>query len=160
MDETALNYKTSPDSSLSSQSIPKDKIKKDKITVNFCCNADDSQKMESWFINTVKNPRSFNTGKNHIEMHNLRFVWRFNKKAWMTGILFQEYLRWFNLQMIGRKVLLFIDGFSVHHAGFDLFEMKNIELINVKVEFFFTNATFIYQYLDQGIIRTFKAHYK
>ena len=93
MDETALNYKASPDSSLSSQSISGGKIKKDRITVNFCYNADGSQKMDPWFIGTAKNPRSFGTGKNHIEVHNLGLVWRFNKKAWMTGILFQEYLR-------------------------------------------------------------------
>jgi hypothetical protein len=78
----------------------------------------------------------------------------------MTGILFQEYLRWFNLQIVGRKVLLLIDGFPVHYAGFDFFEMEDIELTNVKIEFFFTNTISVYQSFDQGIIRIFKAHYK
>jgi len=160
MDETALNYKASPDSSLSSQSIPGGKINKERITANFCCNADGSQKMEPWFIGTAQNPRSFGTGKNHIEVHNLGLVWRSNKKAWMTGTIFREYLRWFNLQMTGRKVLLLIDGFSSHHAGFDLLEAQDIELINVRVEFLPANTTAICQPLDQGIIRTFKAYYK
>jgi hypothetical protein len=85
MDETALNYKASPDSSLSSEVIPGDKLKKERITINFCCNADGTQKMDPWFIGTAQNPRSFGTGKNHIEVHNLGLVWRANKKAWMTG---------------------------------------------------------------------------
>ena len=160
MDETALNYKASPDTSLSSELIPGGKINKERITANFCCNADGSQKMQPWFIGTAKNPRSFGTGKNHIEVHNLGLVWRFNKKAWMTGIIFREYLRWFNLQMQGRKVLLLLDGFSSHHAGYDLLETEGIELTNVRVEFLPANTTSICQPLDQGIIRTFKAHYK
>jgi hypothetical protein len=160
MDETALNYKASPDSSLSSQFIPGGKVNKERITANFCCNADGSQKIDPWFIGTAKNPRSFGTGKNHIEVHNLGLVWRYNKKAWMTANLFREYLRWFNQQMIGRKVLLLLDGFSAHQAGLDLLEAQDIKLSNVRVEFLPANTTSICQPLDQGIIRTFKAHYK
>ena len=160
MDETALNYKASPETSLSSELIPGGKINKERITACFCCNADGSQKMDPWFIGTAKNPRSFGTGKNHIEVHNLGLIWRANKKAWMTGPLFREYLRWFNIQMTGRKTLLLLDGFSSHHAGVDLLETQEIELTNVRVEFLPANTTSICQPLDQGIIRTFKAHYK
>ena len=160
MDETALNYKASPETSLSSELIPGGKINKERITANFCCNADGSQKMKPWFIDTAKNPRSFGTGKNYIEVHNLGLVWRFNKKAWMTRIIFREYLRWFNLQMSGRKVLLLLDGFSSHHAGYDFLESEGIELTNIRVEFLPANTTSICQSLDQGIIRTFKAYYK
>ena len=160
MDETALNYRASPDSSLSSEAVPGGKPMKERITINFCCNADGTQKMDPWFIGTAQNPRSFGTGKNHIEVHNLGLVWRANKKAWMTGQLFREYLRWFNLQMTGRKVLLLLDGFSSHHAGIDLLEAQDIELTNVRVEFLPANTTSVCQPLDQGIIRTFKAYYK
>lgn len=78
----------------------------------------------------------------------------------MTGPLFQEYLRWFNLQMAGRKVLLLLDGFSAHRAGITLLETKEVELQNVRIEFLPANTTSVCQPLDQGIIRTFKAHYK
>src|ERR1700743_3189502 len=78
----------------------------------------------------------------------------------MTGQLFREYLRWFNLQMTGRMVLLLLDGFSSHRAKVGLLKTQNIELINVRVEFFPTNTTSVCQPLDQGIIRTFKACYK
>src|SRR5436189_3042124 len=78
----------------------------------------------------------------------------------MTANLFREYLRWFNQQMTGRKVLLLLDGFSAHQAGLDLLEAQDIKLSNVRVEFLPANTTSICQPLDQGIIRTFKAHYK
>jgi hypothetical protein len=81
MDETALNYKASLDSSLSSEVVPGGKLKKERKTICFCCNADGTQKMDPWFIGTASA----------------------NKKAWMTGQLLREYLRWFNLQMTGRK---------------------------------------------------------
>ena len=97
MDETALNYKASPDSSLSSESTLGGKLNKARVTVNLCCNADGSQKIKPWFIGTAQNPRSFGTGRNRVEVHNLGLVWRYNKKAWMTGIIFREYLRWLNL---------------------------------------------------------------
>jgi len=42
MDETALNYKASPETSLSSETIPGGKINKERITANFYCNADGS----------------------------------------------------------------------------------------------------------------------
>jgi hypothetical protein len=78
----------------------------------------------------------------------------------MTSTLFREYLRWFNLRMAGRKVLLLLDGFSSHRAGVDLLESEEIELINVRVAFLPANTTSVCQPLDRGIIRTFKAHYK
>ena len=61
----------------------------------------------------------------------------------MTDTIFREYLRWFNLQMAERKVLLLIDGFSSHHAEVDLLEAQDIELTNVKVEFLPANTTAI-----------------
>ena len=35
----------------------------------------------------------------------------------MTGVLFQEYLQWFSRQT-NRKVVLLVDGFSAHVAGY------------------------------------------
>jgi hypothetical protein len=53
MDETALNYKASLETSLSLKLIPGGKINKKRITASFCCNADGSQKMNPWFIDIV-----------------------------------------------------------------------------------------------------------
>jgi hypothetical protein len=35
----------------------------------------------------------------------------------MTGMVIEEYLRWFNKKMYGRKVLLLLDNFSRHELG-------------------------------------------
>ncbi|MFQ6659283.1 hypothetical protein Gotur_028228 [Gossypium turneri] len=32
----------------------------------------------------------------------------------MTGLLFQDFVRWFGSRMIGRKVLLIVDNFPAH----------------------------------------------
>lgn len=37
---------------------------------------------------------------------------------------------------------------------------QHIELENIKLKFFLANTTAVMQPLDQGIIRTFKAHYR
>ena len=78
----------------------------------------------------------------------------------MTGLIFKEWLVWFNLQMTGRQVLLLIDGFSAHEAGIEALEEEKIELRNVTVHFLPANATSLCQPLDQGIIRTWKAYYR
>src|SRR6266480_3553780 len=40
MDEIALNYRASPDNSLSFEVVPGSKLKKERITICFCYNAD------------------------------------------------------------------------------------------------------------------------
>lgn len=159
MDETALFWKMTPDSTLATVQRPGMKLEKARITANFCCNASGTQKLFPWFIGTAKRPRCF-TGAN-VNIANLPLVWRSNKKAWMTGILFKEYLQWFDLQMQGRQVVLLIDSFSAHNTGIDLFNVANSTgLQNTIVLFLPKNATSLCQPLDQGIIRTWKAHYR
>ena len=79
----------------------------------------------------------------------------------MTGVIFKEYLLWFDIQVEGRKVVLLIDGFSAHKTGLDLLlEACPTGLRNTTVIFLPANATSICQPLDQGIIRAWKAHYR
>jgi len=158
MDETALYWKQSPDSTLASEDIAGSKLDKHRITINFCCNSDGSIKLEPWFIGTAAKPRAFG----NIEVHNLGLIWRNNKKAWMTGPIFREYLRWFDTKMRqrGLKSLLLIDGFSSHRSGFEILQGQGIVLTNVRLEFLPPNTTSVCQPLDQGIIKAFKAHYK
>ena len=82
------------------------------------------------------------------------------RKAWMTGAIFSEWLRWFNKRINGRKVLLLIDGFSAYQAGIDLTNDVDYAMTNVRIEFLPKNATSVCQPLDQGIIRTWKAYYR
>ena len=63
--------------------------KKDKfrITVGFLCSAV-GEKFPPFFIGKSKQPRCFNKKKPET----LGFYYRNNKKAWMTGVIFQEWL--------------------------------------------------------------------
>jgi DDE superfamily endonuclease len=74
----------------------------------------------------------------------------------MTGLLFREYLRWFDKQMI-RPTLLLINNYAAHEAGYEA--IKDLPLHYIRVEFLPPNTTSLHQPCDQGIIRNFKAFY-
>ena len=57
------------------------------------------------------------------------------------------------MQRQQRQVLLLLDNFSGH-------EITGLELSNTRVEYFKPNLTSQIQPLDQGVIQTFKAHYR
>ena len=77
----------------------------------------------------------------------------------MTALIFLDYIKWFDGLMGGRKVLLLIDSAPGHTGGM-LTILERASLLNTRVEFLPKNVTSLYQPLDQGIIRTFKAYYR
>ncbi len=85
-------------------------------------------------------------------------VWRSNKKGWMNAEIFVEWLYWLDAHMMGRKIALQLDSFSAHESGLEIIKaeggLQNVEVIVLPV-----NATSVYQPLDQGIIRLWKAYY-
>jgi hypothetical protein len=76
----------------------------------------------------------------------------------MNSEIFQEWLFWFDACMEGRKVALLIDSFSAQESGPEMVVAAG-GLQNVEVIFLPVNATSFCQPLDQGIIRSWKAHY-
>lgn len=150
MDETGLFWKAMPDRTLASEALAGGKRAKSRITVNMCCNADGSDKLPIWFVGQAKQPRCFRG----INIRAFDLVWRSNKKAWMTGAIFREWLIWFNSRMANRKVLLVIDGFSAHQTGIDLATNEADALNNIRIEYLPPNTTSVCQPLDQGVIRT------
>ncbi|KAL8096590.1 hypothetical protein AgCh_037524 [Apium graveolens] len=71
----------------------------------------------------------------------------------MTGLLFQEFVTWFDSKMNGRKVLLIVDNCPAHP--------KIVEgLRNTELFFLPPNTTSKIQPCDAGIIRAFKVHYR
>lgn len=154
-DETGLYWKMIPDRSLATHIVPGRKKEKTRISIHFCCNSDASECLPMWIIGNAKKPRAFTAAGINIE--NLGVFWRSNKKAWMTGNIMREWLRWFDSQMTGRKVALLMDNFSAHEAAF---EEIGSELKNTLVIWLPANSTSRYQPLDQGIIRTWKAYWK
>ena len=83
--------------------------------------------------------------------------YRANKKAWMNTEVMSNWLRWFDSQMEGRKVVLLMDNFSAHISAVD---EPSPPLRNTEVLWLPPNTTSRVQPLDQGIIRTFKAYYR
>ena len=156
MDETGLYWKTIPDWTLATQARPGGKRMNFRVTANFCCNATGTHKLDIWYIGSAKNPRSFKSSG--VNIKNLNMVWRNNKTAWMTALIFREYLHWFDGQM-DHPVVLLIDGFSAHELRLALVEEEG-GLRHTKVLFLPPNATSMCQPLDHGIIRAWKAYYR
>ena len=83
----------------------------------------------------------------------LGFYYWNNTKAWMTSMLYQEWLQAWDqeFQMQDQKILLLQDNFAGHIIPGGL--------QNIHIENFTPNLTAHVQPMDQGIIRCFKAHY-
>ncbi|XP_071952507.1 tigger transposable element-derived protein 4-like [Antedon mediterranea] len=105
--------------------------------------------LKPMIIGRAENPRCFKT----IKKYRLPVVWKANRKAWMTGALFDDYLTDLNNQMMfqGRNILLFLDNASSH---------VGLEKSNIKLAFLPPNTTSVLQPLDQGIIKAFKSRYR
>jgi hypothetical protein len=123
---------------------------KKRITYALTTNADGSEKLPPFIIGKAKSPHAFNK-KTSTQ---LGFLYRNNAKAWMTTVLYCEWLRNVDKDMrkAGRQILLLQDNFSGHVPPSDL--------TNIRVENFSPNLTAHVQPMDAGIIRCFKAHYR
>jgi hypothetical protein len=157
MDETGLNWKRTPDRTLATKAHSGTKKSKDRITIVLTSNADGSEKFTPWVIGKSENPRCFSK----INRRNLRIKYRFNKTKWMTGLICEEYLRWLNNMMAAqqRHVLLLMDNFSGHELSVHLVGGQQ-GLSNVRIEWLPPNTTSEWQPMDQGIIASFKLHYR
>ena len=157
MDETGFCWKRLPNAGLSTSSIGK-KLDKTRITANFCCNEDGTDKLPIWFIGNAARPRCF--AQNRISNpENLGIFWRSNSTSWMNYKIMLEWLRWFD-KRANRPVLLLMDNFSAHEAAVDLLEESTRPLQWTRIEWFPANTTSIFQPLDQGIIQNWKCFVK
>ena len=100
MDETGLFWKLQPDRSLATHQTSGGKKSKDRITLVLTANADGSEKLEPWVIGRSKNPRCLKHIKNR---QNLRIIYQHNKTKWMTGVICERFLRWFDNKMRRRR---------------------------------------------------------
>ena len=155
MDETGLYWKRTPNRTLATEPGSGNKKAKDRITLALTANADGSEKLDPWIIGSSKNPRCFK----NINRRLLQIQYRYNKSKWMTGVICEEFLRWFDHKMQGRKVLLLIDNFSGHELATLL--VGGIHgLQNTRVVWLPANTTSHWQPMDQGIIAAFKLYYR
>lgn len=150
IDETALFFRSIPNKTL----YPKGekcfggKQSKERLSLLLCCFADGKFE-KPLVIGKAQNRRCFK----NILKENLPVVWKANKKAWMTSNIMEEWLIQLNRKMViqKRKILIFLDNASSH---------PNLNLSNIKLVFLPANTTSHTQPLDQGIIKSFKVHYR
>ncbi|GAB9475508.1 Cenpb protein homeodomainlike [Globisporangium polare] len=142
MQETGLFFKIEPDAS---------KRHTARVTVALCTNSDGSDKREPLIIGMHKQPASFRDKT--AEQHG--FYYRSNKRSWMTGLLFRDWISRFNTKMSaeGRKVLLLLDRATTH-------VVTGLKFLNVEVQFLPANSTLKLQPFDAGIMRAFKLKYR
>ncbi|XP_037521072.1 tigger transposable element-derived protein 4 [Rhipicephalus sanguineus] len=124
------------------------KKSKERITVMLVANMTGTEKLLLFVIGKSRNPRCF---KN---IWSLPSDYAANKKAWMTGELFAQWLGKLDkkFERCGRKVLLLVDNCSAHKVDV---ETKAIELA-----FLPANTTAVLQPMDQGIIKNLKSFYR
>ena len=149
MDETGLYWKRVPDRSLAIESVKGIKKAKDRIIIALTTNTDSSEKLEPWVISKFKNPRCLA----RVNRRLLGIKYRYNKSKWMNSVICEEFLRWFDRLMRGRKVLLLMDNFSAHILAAQL---TNSELLNTTIAWLPANTTSHWQLMDQGIIASYK----
>ncbi|KAL4152706.1 hypothetical protein QTP88_000539 [Uroleucon formosanum] len=149
-DETGLFFSGIPTKSLvqKSESCSGGKKAKDRLTV-LMCGSMAGEIRKPLVIGKSKKPRCFK----NMDISSLPVIWKFNKKAWMTTEIMEQWLRYFNADMRSqnRNVLIFLDNAACH---------PKIELSNTKILMLPPNTTSITQPMDQEVIYTFKSYYR
>ena len=149
-DETGLYWRLLPDKThaVKGETCSGGKKSKERVTLLVCTNMTGTQKRPLLVIGKFQRPRCFSG------VANLPTEYKGNKNAWMTSVVFEEWLRkWDNeLTIQGRKIVLFVDNCSAHpHISC----LQSIELV-----FLPPNTTSEIQPCDQGIINALKFHYR
>ncbi len=151
-DETGLFYKCLPKQTLTfkKEKCYGGKMSKERITVMVGGNSSGTEKLKLMVIGKSLKPRCFKNVKN------LPVIYKANRKAWMTGPLFREYMMDLDASFTKqkRKVLFFVDNCPAHPKTVKD-ELKSINLI-----FFPPNITSKAQPMDAGVIKNLKVHYR
>ena len=151
MDETGLFFRALPDRSLvvKGSDCAGGKKSKERLTVALCVSTSGEIEKPLVIGKSLK-PRCFK----NVDTKNLPVSWTANRKAWMTGNIFQEWLTKFNAKMQKKKrhVLLLLDNAPCHPA--------DLEFSNVTLQFLPSNTTSVLQPLDLGIIQNMNCYYR
>jgi hypothetical protein len=98
------------DNSLATKQLEGHKQNKERLTLAVCCNADGSKKLPLLIIGKYENPCCFK----NVNRDGFGCKYRSNPKAWMTQVIFLEWLKRFDARMARRNVLLIMDNCSTH----------------------------------------------
>uniref|UniRef100_A0A4W3IPE2 HTH CENPB-type domain-containing protein n=1 Tax=Callorhinchus milii TaxID=7868 RepID=A0A4W3IPE2_CALMI len=149
-DETGLFWQMLPEKSLGfawRDSHHRSKQPKTQIMLLVGANMDGSDKLPLYTIGKNMWPRAF---KN---FHRLPLEYSANKKAWMTSVMFEGWLKkldW-RIGQENRKVAMILDKCSAH---------SSVELDNIELIFLPPNTTSVTQPMHGGVIRNLKFHYR
>lgn len=161
VDETGLNYKMLPKSTLAAKIEPVlgTKLAKERLTIATCSNASGSHKLPLFVIGKSKKPRAFK----NLNMATLPVYYRNQSSAWMDCALFKE---WFFLEFVPAvkkhlksknlptRAVLLLDNAPSHPAEFEL------KKGNIKAMFLPPHVTPLIQPMDQGVIEWLKRRYR
>ena len=105
--------------------------------------------MKPLVIGKAKQHRCFNK----TNPDSFPVIYRSNKKAWVSGKIYEEYLQILYRKMKRQKktILLFVDNAPCH---------QDTHLSNVQVKFRSPNTTSFTQPMDQGIIQATKLKFR
>ena len=149
LDETALFYKLTPNQTLCNQAMTRGvKCSKERVSVVFCVSFT-GEKLSPLIIKKAVMPRSFRG----LDLNKIGVKYTNTFKSWMTFLSLSRVLE-------GPQQ---INGLTKKSYCWLVMHPQNImdeELTNIKVKFLPKNTTSVLQSLDQGIIRSFKAHYE
>ena len=123
----------------------------DRITVLCCTNMTGKDKVKLLVIGKSKKPRCFKG----VCMDTLPVTYGANKNAWMTSVLFEEWITKWDaaLRKQGRKILVLVDNCSAHPQDIST-------LTNIWLQFLPANTTSLIQPMDQGVIKNMKMLYR
>ena len=129
------------------------KKQNERITVTLTANATCSICLPPLIINQYLKPHAF-TSRNIHYPENLDIKWAANKKAWITTVIFEQFILDFERMMVlaqKEKVLLLLDNLSCHRV------------LNVgtglrvsRLEFLAPNTTNHFQPIDASIYCMFQ----
>ena len=148
-DEFGLFYQALPNKTLhlKSEKCVDVKHSKTRLTGMAAANAV-AEKLTMFVIGKSARPRCFAGGRN------LPCRYRSQKKSWIDSALFEEWVRELDRKFVreGSKIALIVDNCPAH---------PHIEgLDTIQLVFLPPNTTSKTQPMDQGVIRSLKAHYR
>ncbi|KAI6655408.1 Tigger transposable element-derived protein 4 [Oopsacas minuta] len=149
-EETGLYYRATPDNSLcySYEQLNGSKNALERITVLLYVNMSWSDKLKPLVIGKSKMPRCFKG----INLDTLPVMYFTNSSAWMTSVLFQQWVMDWDVALIrDNRNLVTIDNCPAHP------QIKSLR--NIRLEFLPANTTSLIQPLDQGIVKNLKIFY-
>ena len=112
-----------------------------------CANADESDKIKPVVIGKYLNLCCFK----NVNHNNFSVIYDASTKAWMTEVLFQQWLKKFDMKMTDCKTILLIDNVPSY--------ISNLNFYNTTIQSLSLNTTPCIQHMNTGIIMSFKCHY-